>query len=384
MSKLPDTAWCLALARLDHMGPARLRAITTGRTAAEGWREVLAGRAAGGRARPALGPGAERIAEAWCRAAAQLDVAALWQRHLDAGIGVAAAGSPELPRVLGDDIDPPSLLTWRGDLGAIAGPRVAIVGTRDCTLYGRDLAFELGRDLAASGVRVVSGLALGIDGAAHAGALDASAAPPIGVVGSGLDVVYPWRNRALWNRVAEHGLLLSEYPMGTPAATWRFPARNRLIAALADIVLVVESHRAGGALLTAEEAIERGRPVMAVPGPVRSKASQGTNKLLFEGMHVCRDADDVLTLLGLDRAAADRAAADRAAADHRQAASRPRPEGAAAKVLDAIGWQPAATEQLLLRTGLPLGELGAHLDELEEAGWLTRRAGWYERAGDPT
>jgi DNA processing protein len=199
--------------------------------------------------------------------------------------------------------------------------------------------------------------------------LDADAAPPIGIVGTGLDVVYPRRNGPLWRQVADRGLLVSEYPLGTGPTAWRFPARNRLIAAIADVVVVVESHESGGALHTVEEAFTRGRPVMAVPGPVRSNPSKGSNRLLADGAQVCRDALDVVTLLGLDHGALKRGPAPVVA----------EPTGPGATVLDAIGWQPSATEELLLRTGLPLGELARHLDELEEQGWVTRRGGWFER-----
>ncbi len=145
--------------------------------------------------------------------------------------------------------------------------RVAIIGTRSATAPGLEMARRLGAELAEAGVAIVSGLARGIDGAAHAGALPrAGAAPPIGVVGSGLDVPYPRVNAGLWSDVARAGVLISEAPPGAPPSAWRFPARNRLIAALADLVVVVESRASGGSMLTVREAIVRGRQVMAVPG----------------------------------------------------------------------------------------------------------------------
>jgi DNA processing protein len=365
---LPDVAWLVALAALDHIGPGRLRATTEGRSAAEAWAELRAGRAHVGPLGTQLGAGGKERLAAWAEASAHLDVAALWRRHVERGVGVMGWDSPAFPSVLAEDPRPPALLVWEGSLDALAGPRVALVGTRDCSRSGRDLAFELARDLAGEDVRVVSGLAMGIDGAAHAGALDAAGAPPVGVVGSGLDVVYPRRNAALWRRVAGAGVLLTEYPLGTPPAPWRFPARNRLIAGLADVVVVVESHEAGGALITVEEAQRRGREVMAVPGSVRSPSSHGTNRLLQEGAHVCRDASDVLTLLGLDHGALTRGAA-----------ARPEPCGPQLAVLEAIGWHPSSTEELLVRTGMGLGELAIHLDRLEDDAWVTRRGGWYER-----
>src|SRR5205085_5885336 len=127
------------------------------------------------------------------------------------------------------------VLFHRGDPGVVEGRRVGIVGTRRCTRYGRELAYELGRDLAASGVRIVSGLAAGVDGAAHNGALAAGGAPPIAVVGSGVDVVYPKRHSQLWADVAAAGLLVSEAPLGAAPEPWRFPVRNRVIAALSEV-----------------------------------------------------------------------------------------------------------------------------------------------------
>src|SRR5204862_479680 len=155
------------------------------------------------------------------------------------------------------------------------------------------VARQLGRELAAHGVAIVSGLAIGIDGSAHEGALAAKAAPPVGVVGSGLDVVYPKRHRHLWDAVAAAGVLLSEAPMGAVPERWRFPARNRILAALSDVVVVVESHAAGGSMHTVRAAIDRGIPVMAVPGSMRNPAAAGTNQLLSEGVPPARDPDDI-------------------------------------------------------------------------------------------
>jgi DNA processing protein len=218
----------------------------------------------------------------------------------------------------------------------------------------------------------VSGLALGIDGAAHAGALAAGGAPPIAVVGSGLDHVYPRAHGPLWREVARSGVVLSEYPLGAPAAAWQFPARNRLIAALADVVVVVESQATGGAMGTAVEAARRGVPVLAVPGPVTAASSDGTNQLLFDGCPPARDVADVLLALGREPAA-PRSARER----------RRRPTGVAATVLGEMGWGPVAIEQLALATGLGLGPLALAVDQLEADGWVARRGGWLERVGRP-
>jgi DNA processing protein len=297
----------------------------------------------------------------------------VWARHAEADLHVGWRGDGGIPAALAEDVEPPGVLFRRGSLDVLEGPRVAIVGTRRCTRYGRDVAFDLGLDLAAAGVRVVSGLAAGIDAAAHRGALGGGGAPPVGVVGTGLDIVYPRSSADLWRDVAQHGLLLSEAPLGAPAARWRFPARNRLVAALADAVVVVESSTKGGSMYTVEEALRRDRPVLAVPGSVRSPASSGTNALLVEGATVCRGAADVLTLLDLT------VAPDRQVGAAGGRASRSLPGGDAGLVLDAVGWEPAETTGLALRTGLDLGRLALAIDQLEAGGWLTRSGAWVEQ-----
>lgn len=370
-TRFPEPALVLAIATLPEVGPARLLALTEDRSPAAAWTEVVDGRAHHGPAAALMGSDPRALAVAWARAAARLDPMAIWQRHLDAGFGVAARGFADYPDVLREDPHGPAVLVWDGDLSALDGPRVAVVGTRDCTHAGRDFASQLGRELSEVGVRIVSGLALGIDGAAHAGALAAQGAPPIAVVGSGLDIIYPRRHAQLWRKVASGGAVLSEHPLGTDPVGWHFLARNRIIATLADVVVVVESHEQGGALQTATEAADRGRAVMAVPGSVKSPASRGTNALLGDAL-VCCDTTDVLTLLGL------------VTARTRRVDPRTPPSEGDAQVLAGIGWEPCSTEALMMRTGRSLGELALVLDRLENSGWVVRRGGWTERVGDPS
>jgi DNA processing protein len=245
---------------------------------------------------------------------------------------------------------------------------VAVVGTRRCTWSGRLVSRSLGRELAEAGVCVVSGLALGIDGEAHTGALEAAGGRPVAVVGTGLDVVYPARHERLWSEVATAGAVVSEYPLGTQPERWRFPARNRLIAALAEVVVVVESTERGGSMHTVDAALERDRVVLAVPGPVRSPASAGTNGLLAAGCPPCRDASDVLVALGLTPRPAEDVAA-------------PTPsDPESARVLDALGWEPATLDELAERLDSPLGPVAVHLTRLANAGWVVQRSGWWERA----
>ncbi|MBA3654899.1 MAG: DNA-protecting protein DprA [Actinobacteria bacterium] len=279
---------------------------------------------------------------------------------------------PDYPSLLINDHQAPAKLYYRGSLTALEGPRVAIIGTRRCTHYGRQVATQLGLELAEAGVAVVSGLALGIDGAAHTGALSVGGAPVIGVVGSGLDVVYPLRHRGLWHDVATQGLLVSEAPLGAAPEPWRFPARNRIIAALADAVVVVESHMAGGSNHTVAAAIDRSVPVLAVPGPITSSASAGSNRLLVEGCAPVTEVDDVLMAIGLE-----------ARGPRRRRDRRPPPGPAESAVLAAIGWSPSSLESISLRTGTPPAAVAVALTRLEADGWARAVDGWWERRAPP-
>ena len=369
----------VALAGLPGMGPRRLAALLDAWDPIEAWARAGSGRSAeleaDARMATLLGAsGAERAAlvASWAEVAARVDVASLVERHAAAGIRVIARGDPAYPDVLAADLEPPAVLFARGRLDALEGSRVAVVGTRRCTGVGAGFARELGRELAEAGVVVVSGLALGIDGAAHRGVLDVAGAPPVGVVGSGLDVVYPARHRDLWVAVGDRGLLLSEVPLGVRPTAWRFPARNRVIAGLADVVVVVESHVQGGSLHTVEEAQRRGHPVLAVPGSVRSPAAGGTNALIADGCHPVCDVDDVLVALGLT------SGPPRTRRD-----DRPAPDDTGRAVLDAFDWEPATLEHLAVRTALPLPELTRSLEALLGSGWVALDGGWYERVSGP-
>lgn len=368
----PPECWAVALASLPAVGPARLRALLGSVDAPADWERVWDGVRRGTiDPRCIVHPpasGIESIRTRWRQAANAIDAVAHWQAHVDAGLHVLVHGTDDYPAALVDDDDPPPVVFVRGDPGALARPRVAIVGTRRASRYGLDVARALGADLARAGVVVVSGLALGIDGAAHSGVLEAEGAPPVAVVGSGLDRVYPRSNRALWSQVAERGAVLAEYPLGVPAAAWQFPARNRIIAALSDVVVVVESQITGGALGTAIEAARRGRTVFAVPGPVTAPSSAGTNQLLHDGCPPARDATDVLVALGLS-----------AAPGRSAEARRPSPQGDAARVLQSLPWHAVPVEDVVVDTGLGLGPVVLALDELDRDGWIVQRSGWVER-----
>ncbi len=355
----PPWAYAAALAGLPYMSWDRLAVLLAGEGPAEAWQRVCAGGAG----------------EAWARAASATSVAALAEAHLRAGVAVHLRPDPGYPSALAADHEAPPVLFSLGSLVALRRARVGIVGTRRATGYGRDVAWELGRDLARAGVCVVSGLATGIDGASHQGALEAGAAPPAAVVGSGLDVTYPARHARLWRQVAEAGVVVSEAPLGARPEAWRFPARNRIIAALSQVLVVVESHAAGGSFHTVRAADERGVPVMAVPGPVRSPASAGTNRLLAEGSPPACEAADVLAALSLETAGP---IPDRAE-------PRPQPTGDEAVVLEAVGWEATSTDQVLDRCRLAPVRVMVALTRLEAAGWVRPSAGqaggWWERVG---
>lgn len=388
----PEEAFALALLELPGMTPARLARLLQGRSPSAAWAAVVAGRidlgtlsrARKGEASPAA------LARRWVEAAGRLRPDALLRAVEGAGIRVLLRSDPRFPlRLVADPGAPPVLLALGNPLAASVRPAVALVGTRSATPAGLDVAAELGRTLAAAGVVVVSGLAAGIDGAAHRGALEASGPGPVALVAGGPDVVYPAVHRRLWDQVAGAGVILSEVAPGTRPEQWRFAWRNRLIAALADVVVVVESHAGGGSFLTAEAAARRGIPVMAVPGSVRSPASAGTNALLADGCAPARDAADVLTALALaDPARPRRSRAERlgrAAADGEGVG--PVAEGplspsdpAEREVLALLTPVPTTLAALAERSDRELGELASALGRLVAAGRVRAGAGWWALA----
>ena len=385
-SALPPEAWLVAMATLPAVGPARLAALSDMGEPEVTWRSLVAAATDDGvvddLARHLLAvPGATlrtrsptELIRSWAGAAVGVDVAELWDAHRRFGVAVWRRHAAPFPdEAFTTEATPPTVLLALGDPGALDGPRVAVVGTRSCTRYGLEVATELAGALAAAGVGVVSGLAAGIDAAAHRAVVDKRGAPPIAVVASGPDVIYPRANASLWRRVVAAGLLLTEAPLGTRPEAWRFPQRNRIIAALADVVVVVESHRRGGAAITARHAMDQGRSVFAVPGPVRSPASAGCHDLIADGVGVCQGPEDLLLALGMTPGVR------RTGRD-----PRTRPGGDAAVVLAALGWSPASLHHLVAATGLAVGAVAAALDELGCAGWVAERSGWFEQVAAPT
>ncbi len=269
--------------------------------------------------------------------------------------------------------DPPPLLYAKGRVELLSHPALAIVGSRNATVQGMQNAEQFARTLSQSGLTVVSGLALGIDAAAHLGA---SAADPrsgstIAVTGTGLDLVYPGRHRALAHRIAEEGCLLSEYPLGTPAIASNFPRRNRLISGLSLGVLVVEAALQSGSLITARSALEQGREVFSIPGSIHSPLSKGCHRLIREGAKLVESANDILEELRWYRPA-------RTPDAHAPAAGGPAGNEAAfahaasARVLHAAGHDPASVDQLAARSELAVPEVQAALLALELEGRIER------------
>jgi DNA processing protein len=217
------------------------------------------------------------------------------------GIGVLPMTSDRYPEVLHELVDPPPLLFFRGRLDLPLEPSVAIVGSRKATEAGRRTASILARNLSAAGITVISGMALGIDGAAHEGALKAGG-DTVAVLGSGLRVVYPGSHRPLFRKLASQGLLLSEFLPDEGALPHHFPRRNRIIAALSQAVIVVEAGSRSGALITVDHGLDLGRDVLAVPGSVHNPQAAGSNRLLREGARVITDPEAIvedLEALGL-------------------------------------------------------------------------------------
>jgi DNA processing protein len=278
------------------------------------------------------------------------------------GIRWIGRDDPAFPPLLGAIHDPPPGLFVRGaaSVDALRGPTAAIVGARACSPYGSHVARMLGRELGAAGLVVVSGLARGVDGDAHRGALDAGGTT-IAVLGCGIDRDYPSAHRELAGRIRATGLVVSEYAPGVEPAPWRFPARNRIIAGLSAVTVVVEARDRSGALITADLALEEGREVLAVPGEITSALSSGTNDLLKLGATPVTRSEDVLELFGLVRGGTQAVEVG----------------PTAARVLDRLRDGPASPDELARATGLGAGSLAAALTELELAGCAVAGGGVY-------
>jgi DNA processing protein len=298
-------------------------------------------------------------------------------------VGTLVFGTQAFPDCLANDIDSPAVVFCLGNPQVLSGhPRVAVVGTRAATRYGLDVASELGAGLASAGVTVVSGLAAGIDSASHAGAVSTNhGAPPIAVIATAIDVAYPRSSAALRDAVSARGVVLSELPPGVQSERWRFADRNRVMAALAHVVVVVECHKHGGALYTVDAARERGIDILAVPGSVRSPASSGTNSLLADGVPPARDVEDVLAALELALAGDESVKALEWPKNHCVGESSKPPSEVSARVLAALEYEPSSLEQVVVRSRAHLGEVALALEQLVDLELADGENGWWWRRG---
>lgn len=321
--------------------------------------------------------------------AAQLQATQRWLASANVGAArrIVTLGDAAYPPSLLAIEDPPLLLYLLGQVGDLGQPNqpdaaggicnawpahaMAVVGSRSPTPQGAEDAARFARFLADAGCTVVSGLARGIDGAAHAGALASTAAAPatIAVVGTGLDRVYPAVHRELAQRIAEHGWLVSEYPLGTPPIAANFPKRNRLIAGLAQGVLVVEAALRSGSLITARVAAEQGKEVFAIPGSIHSPLARGCHRLIRDGAKLVETGADILEELRWEAPPALPPTADQVDEEGT------RPLSDADVVLRALGADPASLDALQARTGLETAHLQARLLELELEGEVARLPG---------
>jgi DNA processing protein len=289
---------------------------------------------------------------------------ALFERTLswiaEPGHALVAWDDVDYPRALLTISDPPPAFYYSGRHELLNRPSIAIVGSRNATPQGVDNAESFAAALSGAGFTIVSGLALGIDAAAHRGGLSATGRS-IAVIGTGPDRIYPAANRDLGHRLAAEGGLLSEFPVGTAPLPANFPRRNRLLSGLSRGVLVVEATLASGSLITARFAAEQGREVFAIPGSIHSPFSKGSHRLIKEGAKLVETANDVLEELGAAGRAENPAAP----------AAAPEMQGDAGRVLDALGHDPAGVDALTARTGLAAGAVSVALVELELRGRIT-------------
>jgi DNA processing protein len=324
-----------------------------------------------------------------------------WLQSADAPTGVVrdiiTLGDPRFPQRMLDTEDPPLMLYVMGPAALVAGLPfnegrcLAMVGSRNPTAQGADNAFQFAKALRATGLTIVSGLALGVDAAAHEGALAdatgdlaADEAATIAVVGTGLDRVYPSKHLALAHKIARHGLLVSEYPLGTPPLAANFPKRNRIISGLSQGTLVVEAALASGSLITARMASEQGREVFAIPGSIHAPQSRGCHALIKQGAKLVESAQDVLeecrwsapprlTAMTADTTPTTLAVDTTGARLEAEADTPALPDET--PLLRAMGYDPVGLDALVSRTGMDTASLQVQLLELELDGVIARLPG---------
>ena len=291
------------------------------------------------------------------------------------GNAIVTLADAAYPKLLLEIGDPPAVVYCRGRTELLNRPALALVGSRNATAQGTSTAEQFARNFSAAGLTIVSGMAQGIDAAAHRGGL-AGAGSTIAVLGTGVDITYPRANAALGAEIAATGLLLSEFPLGTKALAHNFPRRNRLISGLAQGCLVIEAALASGSLITARAAVEQGREVFAVPGSIHSPLSKGCHALIKSGAKLAESAEDVLSELSAFRRSGFASSSGSANA----AISAAPAGGAEEPLLACMGFDPADVDSLCARAGMPAERVSAELLRLELAGRVTvLPGGLYQR-----
>jgi DNA processing protein len=317
-------------------------------------------------------PGISRAAATAICSAQAADGARVLERVEQLGARCLLAGDPDFPTSLSAIPDPPTLLFVQGNIDLLRRPAVAVVGSRDHSTYGAEVAHMVSTAAARSGVTVVSGMARGLDAVAQTAALDAEGGT-IGVLGNGLGVIYPAANRSLYERVSARGLLLTEFPPGERPRVGSFPRRNRLISGLARVVVVIEAAAGSGTMITVESALEQGKEVMAVPGAITSATSVGTNRLIRDGAAPLLEAEDLLQHY------------PEVSATSRQLELRPQSVGgslpetltpAERELAILVPAEAKHLDHLVSEAGRPVNEVLALLSGLELGGVVQQLAGW--------
>jgi DNA processing protein len=304
----------------------------------------------------------ERAVESLLRTRERISLDNEMQRVERAGVQILTLADDAYPRLLREIPSPPPVLYVRGSLTVTDEHAVGVVGTRRITPYGREMARRLSSELAAAGVTIVSGLARGVDGIAHASALEAGGRT-IAVLGCGLDTIYPPEHRKLAEQIVERGALVSEFSLGTPPDAPNFPVRNRIISGLSLGVIVVEAPIKSGALITSNFAADQGRAVFAVPGSVLSPASEGTIQLLRDGAAIAANGEDVLSFLNLGTRQLE--------LEVRQVLPASEDERT---LFALLSHEPRHIDEIALDSGLPIGTLSAQLLQMQLKG-LVRNVG---------
>jgi DNA processing protein len=362
---LDPLAYWIGFNRVRGIGPARLRALL------DAFGSIDAAWNASEGALRDVGLDRRSIASL-VEARNHLDLPTELLKLQRAGVHVLTWEDAQYPGALRTINDPPPVLYVRGQLRPEDAWAVAVVGTRTASVYGREAARTLATDLVRAGVTIVSGLARGIDAQAHRAALDAGGRT-IAVLGSGVDIIYPWEHRNLAGEIAEHGALVSEYALGTKPEASNFPPRNRIISGLSRGVIVVEAGDQSGALITADFAAEQGRDVFAVPGSIFQKGSRGTNRLIRDGAQPVLSANDVLESLNMTDAS-----------EQVQMQMLLPTDATEAVLLEQLSDDPAHVDEVGRASGLPIATVSSTLALMELKGLVRQVGGMkYVRAREP-